>query len=50
MVHKGKKIDKYTSEDILFTANWCNLLLGKILGYKTSDDLFKNELNKIYAD
>ncbi len=36
-------------EDILFTADWCNLLPMKILGYKTLDDLFENELDKIYA-
>ena len=49
MVPKGKRIDKYTSDDILFTADWCNLLPRKILGYKTPDDLFENELDKIYA-
>ena len=31
MVPKGKRIDKYTSDDILFTADWCNLLPRKIL-------------------
>ena len=49
LIPKGKRIDKYTSEDILFTADWCNLLPRKILGYKTPDDLFENELDKIYA-
>ena len=49
LVPKGKRIDKYTSDDILFTADWCNLLPRKILGYKTPDDLFENELDKIYA-
>ena len=49
MVPKGKRIDKYTSDDILFTADWCNLLPRKILEYKTPDDLFENELDKIYA-
>ena len=43
------RIDKYTSDDILFTADWCNLLPRRILGYKTPDDLFENELDKIYA-
>ena len=50
LVPKGKRIDKYTSDDILFTADWCNLLPRKLLGYKTPDDLFENELDKIYAD
>ena len=49
MVPKGKRIDKYTSDDILFTADWCNLLPRRILEYKTPDDLFENELDKIYA-
>ena len=49
LVPKGKRIDKYTSDDILFTADWCNLLPRKILGYKTPDDLFENELDKIYS-
>ena len=31
MVPKGKRIDKYTSDDILFTADWCNLLPRRIL-------------------
>ena len=49
LIPKGKRIDKYTSDDILFTADWCNLLPRKILGYKTPDDLFENELDKIYS-
>ena len=48
LVPKGKRIDKYTSDDILFAADWCDLLPRKILGYKTPDDLFENELDKIY--
>lgn len=38
-----------TTNDILFTVDWCNLLNRKILVYKTPDELFKNELDKIYA-
>ena len=49
MVPKGKRIDKYTSDDILFTADWCSLLPRRILDDKTPDDLFKNELDKICA-
>ncbi len=48
-IPKGKIIGKYTSDDILLTADWCNLLPRKILGYKSPDDLFENELDKIYA-
>ena len=48
-IPKGKRIGKYTSDDILLTADWCNLLPRKILGYKSPDDLFENELDKIYV-
>ena len=48
-VTKGKRVDKYTSEDILFIADWCNSLPRRILGYKTPEELFENELDKIYA-
>jgi hypothetical protein len=30
-------------------ADWCNSLPRKILGYKTPDELFDFELDKIYA-
>ena len=42
-IPKGEKIDEYASDDILFTADWYNLLPRKILEYKTPDDLFENE-------
>ena len=48
-IPKCKRIGKYTSDDILFTADWYNLLPRRILEYKTPDDLFENELDKIYA-
>ena len=44
---KGKRMDNYICEDIMFIADWCNALPRKILGYKTSDEMF--ELDKIYA-
>ena len=47
--HLGRSTDEWPDEDIMFTADWCNLLPRKILGYKTPDDLFENELDKIYA-
>lgn len=49
LIPKGKRIDKYTSDDVLLAADWCNLLPRKILGYKTPDDIFEHELDKIYA-
>ena len=48
-VPKGRRIDKYSEDEILFVADWCNSLPRKILGYKTPDELFEKELDKIYA-
>ena len=42
-------MDNYCCEYIMFIADWCNALLRKILGYKTSDELFDFELDKIYT-
>lgn len=48
-IRKGKRMDNYSCEDIMFIADWCNSLPRKILGYKTPDELFGLELDKIYA-
>ena len=48
-IPKGKRIDSYSEEEILFVADWCNNLPRKILGYHTPDELFEKELDKIYA-
>ena len=48
-IRKGKRMDNYSYEDIMFIADWCNSLPRKILGYKTPDELFDFELDKIYA-
>ena len=48
-IRKGKRMDNYSCEDIMFIADWCNSLPRKILGYKTPDELFDFELDKIYA-
>lgn len=48
-IRKGKRMDNYSCEDIMFIADWCNSLSRKILGYKTPDELFDFELDKIYA-
>lgn len=47
--NKGKKIDKYTSEKIMYLADQCNLLFRRILVYKTPVDIFDHELDKIFA-
>lgn len=48
-ISKGKRIDSHICENILFIADWCNVRLRKILGYKTSEKLFDFELDRIYA-
>ncbi len=44
-IRKGKRMDNYSGEDIMFIANGCNALYKK----KISDELFDRELDKIYA-
>lgn len=47
-IPKGKRIDFFTDEQISNIEIWCNSLPRKILGYKTPDELFEEELDKIY--
>ena len=47
-IPKGKRIDSYSAEDIANIEIWCNSLPRKILGYKTPDEVFEAELDKIY--
>ena len=46
---KGKSIDDYTADEICFFADSINGLPRKILGYKTPEELFEQELDLIYA-
>ena len=46
---KGKRIDSYSDEQIAQIETWCNSLPRKLLGYRTPDDLFEDELDKIYS-
>lgn len=48
-IPKGKRIDSYSDEQISQIETWCNSLPRKLLGYRTLDDLFKNELDRIYS-
>ena len=48
-IPKGKRIDDYSSEQISDIEIWCNNLPRKILGYKTPDEVFEAELDKIYS-
>lgn len=48
-IPKGKRIDDYSPEQISNIEVWCNSLPRKILGYKTPDEVFEAELDKIYS-
>ena len=39
----------YAAEDIAYMADWANTLPRRILGYRTPDELFEAELDRIYA-
>ena len=48
-IPKGGSMGSYTAEDITFMADWANALPRKILGYRTPEELFEAELDRIYA-
>lgn len=48
-IPKGSRIDSYTLEQIAAIESWANDLPRKILGYRTPDEVFEEELDKIYA-
>ena len=48
-IPKGKRIADYSEDDILAVELWANNLPRKILGYKTPDEAFEAEMNRIYA-
>jgi len=48
-IPKGKRIDSYSDEQISQIETWCNSLPRKLLGNRTPDDLFENELDRIYS-
>lgn len=48
-IPKGVSMAKYSAEDIAYMADWANTLPRKILGYRTPDELFEAELDRIYA-
>jgi len=47
-IPKGKRIDQFSSQAIANVETWCNSLPRKILGYRTPDEVFEEELDKIY--
>lgn len=48
-IPKGKSINDYSSDDIFFFADVINGLPRKILGYHTPEELFEEQLDRIYA-
>ncbi len=48
-ISKGKPISSYTAEYICYFADCINGLPRKILEYRTPEELFEQELDKIYA-
>ena len=48
-IPKGVSMAGYSAEDIAYMADWTNTLPRKILGYRTPDELFDAELDRIYT-
>lgn len=48
-IPKGKRIDCYSDEQIAQVELWCNELPRELLGYRTPDELFETELDRIYS-
>lgn len=48
-IPKGHRIDGYSDDDISFMADWSNGLPRKILGYRTPEEMFEAELDRIYS-
>ena len=48
-IPKGKSINDYTADEIMIFDDIINALPRKILGYRTPDELFEAELDRIYT-
>ena len=48
-IPKGVSMAGYSAEDIAYMADWANTLPRKILGYRTPEELFDEELARSYA-
>ena len=46
---KGKSMNVYEPEDVLHFGDVINAIPRKILGYKTPENLFEVEIDKIYS-
>ena len=48
-IPKGKSLFDYTVDEVCFFADCINGLPRKILNYKTAEELFDRQLDRIYA-
>lgn len=48
-IPKGKRIDSFSHDDILYVEMWSNGLPRKILGYRTPEEVFEEEMDLLYA-
>lgn len=48
-IPKDNTISDYSIDGIVFTEDWYNTLPRKILGYRTLEELFEQELDIIYG-
>ena len=48
-IPKGKRIDSYSDEQLAQIEIWCNGLPRKSLGYCIPNELFEDELDRIYS-
>lgn len=48
-IPKGKRIDDYTAQQISDIETWCNSLPRRILNYRNPDEVFEDELDRIYG-
>ena len=46
---KGKRVDSYDDDTILSVELWANGLPRNILGYRTPDEAFEAEMDRIFA-
>jgi IS30 family transposase len=47
-IPKGKRIDDFSGQQISDVETWCNCLPRKVLGYRTPDEIFEEEIDRIY--
>ena len=47
-IPKGKRIDDFSGQQISAIEIWCNCLPRRLLGYRTPDEIFEEEIDRIY--